>query len=85
MAGEAEDAHVSGGPGGPAANLEPDAWWAGCQNAVGSATLCFFGFMRSGELTTPSGLQFDEGAHLCFQDVSTDSLENATLIRVRLK
>ena len=50
-----------------------------------AATLCFFGFMSSGELTTPSGLQFDEGAHLCFQDVSTDSLENPTLIRVRIK
>ena len=50
-----------------------------------AATLCFFGFMRSGELTTPSGSQFDEGAYLCFQDVSTDSVENPTLIRVRIK
>ena len=41
-AGEAEDAHVSGGPGGNAENLEPDTWWERFQNAVGSGNPLLF-------------------------------------------
>lgn len=47
--------------------------------------LFFFGFLRSGELTVPSEIGYDEGAHLSFQDVSVDSLADPQVMRVRLK
>ena len=50
-----------------------------------AATLAFFGFMRSGELTVPSTRGFNPGAHLSWQDVATDSLMEPTVLKVRLK
>ena len=35
-----------------------------------AATLCFYGFFRSGELTTPSQAAFDERIHLAWGDVA---------------
>lgn len=62
---------------------ERDKWdnimlWAVC-------SLCFFGFFRSGELTIPAQGAFDQGAHLCFSDVTVDSAENPQVLKVRLK
>ncbi len=37
-----------------------------------AASLCFFGFFRSGEITIPSESAYDESAHLSFQDVQVD-------------
>ncbi len=51
--------------------------WAAC-------TTCFFGFLRSGEITTPPN-QFDPGAHLAFGDVTLDSPSNPTLAQVNIK
>lgn len=50
-----------------------------------AAVLCFFGFFRSGELTVPNETSFDEGAHLMFQDVTVDSLENPQVLKVKVK
>lgn len=50
-----------------------------------AATLAFFGFMRSGELTVPSTGGFIPGVHLSWQDVATDSLMEPTVLKVRLK
>lgn len=50
-----------------------------------ASLMCFFGFMRAGELTVPSDNGFEEGAHLAFQDVSVDSLTNPGMLKVRLK
>ena len=50
-----------------------------------AAALCFFGFLRSGELTVPSEGGYDEGAHLSFQDVSVDDLRNPQMLQVRIK
>ena len=50
-----------------------------------AASLCFFGFMRSGELTVPSNTGYDEGAHLSFQDVSVDNLDLPQILKVRIK
>ena len=50
-----------------------------------AATLCFFGFFRSGEVIIPSMGGFDKGAHLCWEDIATDSLTKPTLLRVHLK
>ena len=51
----------------------------------GAAALCFFGFLRSGEITLLSEASFDPGAHLCFDDVSVDSVEDPTILLVRIK
>ena len=50
-----------------------------------AASLCFFGFMRSGELTIPSAKSYDAGAHLSFQDVTVDCVHNPRILRVNLK
>ena len=50
-----------------------------------AAALCFFGFLRSGELTVPSEGGYIEGAHLSFQDISVDSLTNPQVLQVHLK
>ncbi len=50
-----------------------------------AASLCFFGFLRSGEITIPSDTAYDEGAHLNFHDVAVDGLENPKMLRLRIK
>ncbi len=50
-----------------------------------AATLAFFGFMRSGELTVPSTGGFKPDIHLTWQDVATDCVAAPTMIKVRLK
>ena len=50
-----------------------------------ASLLCFFGFLRSGEITVPTDTDFDEGAHLTFNDISVDCIENPQVIRVRIK
>ena len=50
-----------------------------------AATMCFFGFLRCGEVVVPSPLSFDPSVHLCYGDVALDSADPPTLIQVRLK
>ena len=50
-----------------------------------AATLCFFGFLRSGEITVPSETVFDEGAHLTFEDVTVDCITNPQMLKVKIK
>jgi len=50
-----------------------------------AASLCFFGFMRSGEITLPEGNTFDEATHLGVGDLAVDSKTAPTTLRVRLK
>lgn len=50
-----------------------------------AAALCFFGFLRSGEITLPSEGSFDAGAHLCFDDIAVDSIQDPSLLTVRIK
>ncbi len=50
-----------------------------------AASLCFFGFLRSGEIIVPSEAAFDERTHLSFRDVSVDRLDNPSIMKVRLK
>jgi len=47
--------------------------------------LCFFGFLRAGEMTVPSFKGYDEGYHLNFDDVAVDNHSNPSLLRVRIK
>ena len=50
-----------------------------------AATLCFFYFLRSGEITVPSDTTYDEGANLGFRDVAVDNLQDPKSVRVRIK
>ncbi|MCX8521142.1 MAG: hypothetical protein ORN28_06345 [Rhodoferax sp.] len=52
-------------------------WAASC--------LCFFGFLRSGEIVVPSDSSFDPAFHLCYGDVLVDSCTNPSVLSVRLK
>ena len=52
--------------------------WAACCTA-------FFGFLRSGEITTPSLREYDASVHLSFGDVALDSTHNPTVAQVRIK
>ena len=37
-----------------------------------AATLCFFVFLRAGELTTPTTTTYDPNVHLCLADIAVD-------------
>ena len=52
-------------------------WAASC--------LCFFGFLRSGEVTMPSERDYDAGVHLCFGDVRLDSHKSPLMLEVVIK
>ena len=50
-----------------------------------AASLCFFAFLRSGEITVPADGAYDEGAHLSFDDVAVDDLKKPSTLKVRIK
>lgn len=50
-----------------------------------AVTLAFFGFMRAGELTTPSENAFDPLVHPTLEDVSVDEVLNPRSVKLRLK
>ena len=50
-----------------------------------AALLCFFGFLRAGEITVPSDTAYDEGTHLNFADVAIDSFIDPQVIKVSIK
>ena len=47
--------------------------------------LCFFGFLRSGEVCVPSQKAFDEGVHLTARDIQVDSASNPQSVQVNIK
>ena len=62
---------------------EPGKWdnillWAAC-------CLGFFAFLRSGEFTVQSMQQFDPSWHLTPRDISVDSIENPSILKIHLK
>ena len=48
-------------------------------------TLCFFSFMRSGEIGANSESDFDPTCNLTTQDVAIDNLTNPQILKIRLK
>ena len=48
-------------------------------------TLCFFGFLRSCEITVPSDNAYDETSHLSFSNIVVDSFHNPKMLKVRIK
>ena len=52
--------------------------WAAC-------CMCFFGFLRSGEVCVPSMKEYDAEQHLSVGDVALDSVKSPSLVRVSIK
>lgn len=47
--------------------------------------LCFFGFLRSGEITIPNQQSYDASVHLNFSDIATDNSVPPSIIQVKIK
>ena len=47
--------------------------------------MCFFGFLRSGEVVVPDVSSFDPSVHLSEGDVSVDSRDRPSVLEVRIK
>ena len=52
--------------------------WAAC-------CLCFFAFLRAGEMTVPSDRYFDPAVHMCVGDVAIDDPTQPSMLRVTIK
>ena len=50
-----------------------------------AATLCFFGFFRSGEITVPTEKSFDHTKNLAWGDIAIDSTEDPQSLKVHLR
>jgi hypothetical protein len=50
-----------------------------------AATMCFFGFLRLGEVVVPSDTGFDSSRHLTYTDVKVDSQAAPRYLEVRIK
>ena len=47
--------------------------------------MCFFGFLRTGEVVVPSDLGYDPAVHLSYGDVKVDAIRNPSYIEVTIK
>jgi len=47
--------------------------------------MCYFGFLRSGEVTVSSMKDYDQGAHLSEGDVRLDNSQSPTVVQVDIK
>ena len=61
-----------------AENFDNVMMWAAC-------CICYFGFLRAGEITVPTDAAYDEGQHLNFADVAVDSVLHPQILKVRIK
>ena len=52
--------------------------WAACW-------LCFFVFLRAGEMTVPSDNEFDEAVHLRIKDIAVDNARHLSIMQIRIK
>jgi len=62
--------------------------WPNCRDASmlwAAATMCFFGFLRAGEVVVPSESGFDPSSHLAYGDVRADNLSTPQFLEVRIK
>ena len=50
-----------------------------------AATMCFFGFLRAGEVVTPTDSSFDPSIHLTVANMSVDSHSAPSYLAVRIK
>ena len=49
-----------------------------------ASTLCFFGFMRVGELTALSASNYDPGVHSCMSDIAVDNLCSPSILNISI-
>ena len=63
--------------------LETDRSKAGMLWAA--VCMCFFGFLRSGEVVVPSEREYDATVHLSYGDVRVDNTENPQFLEVAIK
>jgi len=47
--------------------------------------MCFFGFLRSGEIVVLKDNEYDKTVHLSYRDVKVDSTVNPSYLEVRIK
>ena len=52
---------------------------------LAACTVCFFGFMCSGEVAIPSRNSFDPSYHLAWEDLAVNSRQNPTFMQLTLK
>ena len=50
-----------------------------------AATMCFFGFLRAGEVVIPGDCEFDPAIHLAHGDVTVDNVQDPKFIVVVVK
>lgn len=50
-----------------------------------AGSLCYFGFLRAGEITVPAESAYDSGQHLNVSDVMVNSISDPTLIKIKIK
>ena len=68
--------------------LHWECWLADQYNAAvfwAASCMCFFGFLRMGEVVTPTTSSYDPAIHLCFGDVKVDNYKNPQFLEVRIK
>ena len=59
-------------------NFDNTMLWAAC-------CTCYFGFLRSGEVTVPSEAAYDSSVHLNISDIAVDSIDAPSTIKLRIK
>lgn len=59
-------------------DFDPIMMWA-------AYCLCFFGFLRAGEITVPSEKAYDSGEHLNIADIAVDRVANPTTLKMKIK
>ena len=52
--------------------------WAAC-------CTCYFGFLRSGEICSPSDKEYDSSTHLSYSDIAVDSHDDPSTIAITIK
>jgi len=50
-----------------------------------AACMCFFGFLRSGEVVVPADSEYDRTVHLSYGDVQVDSTVDPKYLEIRIK
>ena len=47
--------------------------------------VCYFGLLRSGEITIPNAASYDPSTHLNFSDIAVDNSHSPNIMQVRIK
>ena len=47
--------------------------------------ICYFGFLRAGEITAPSEQAYDPGVHLNFADMAVDNKKDPSILKLSIK